>query len=184
MPPYGSGWKNRYISDMEMVKCNMNDLPVYRELARQTFFDAYEKDTDPSDLQQYIGEHFSIEAITRELTDAHCAVFFLKDESKQVTGYVKLRWDTSHELLEGKPIELQRIYVKKEYYGKGYGKLLLDYAEAYGRDHGYDWIWLCVWLDNHGAIRFYRRNGWEQFGEIKFKFGDTIFNDPVFKKKL
>lgn len=167
---------------MEIVQCTIGDLETYQTLARQTFYETYEKGTDPDDLKKYMDEHFSTEAISKELTVEPCAVFILKEN--EMLGYVKLRWDTTHELLEGKCIEMQRIYVVKQHYSKGYGKILIEHAEKYARDHGFDWIWLCVWYENHGAIRFYERSGWQKFGDKQFRFGDHVYLDPVFRKSL
>jgi ribosomal protein S18 acetylase RimI-like enzyme len=169
---------------MEMIKATIEDLLVYQSVARETFYDAYVKDTDPSDLEKYMSEHFTDEIVSEELNDPHSIAFFLKNADGNIVGYIKLRWNTTHELLTGRSIELQRIYVLKEFYNKGYGKILIDYAEQYGRQHGFEWIWLCVWGENQGAIRFYERAGWKKFGMTKFKFGDTVYDDPVFKKRL
>lgn len=168
---------------MEIVKFTIDDLDIYQSVARQTFYDAYERNTDAENLQKYIDDNFSLPVVTAELHDPDCALFYLRD-GNNIVGYIKLRWNTSHDLLEGKAIELQRIYVVKEYYGKGYGKILLDHAEQYGRENGFDWIWLCVWYENAGAIRFYEREGWKKFGMTRFKFGDVVYDDPVFKKRL
>jgi diamine N-acetyltransferase len=169
---------------MEIIQCTIDNFNAYRDLARQTFAETYEKGTDPKDLDKYIAEHFSNEAIAHELNSDQCVIFLLKDKDGGLIGYSKLRWDTSHELLQGKVIEMQRIYVLRNYYGQGYGKILISHAEQYGREQGFDWIWLCVWSENHGAIRFYEREGWQKFGDTKFKFGDEIYLDPVFSKKL
>lgn len=169
---------------MDIVKCTIDEFEPYQVLARQTFIETYEKGTDPGDLDKYIAENFSDEAITQELNSDQCAVFLLKDKDGGLVGYSKLRWDTTHELLEGRVIEMQRIYVLRQYYGQGYGKTLIGHAEQYGREHGFDWIWLCVWFENHGAIRFYEREGWHKFGDKEFKFGDGIYLDPVFRKKI
>lgn len=168
---------------MEIVKFTTDDLDVYQSVARQTFFDAYERNTDAENLQKYIDDNFALPVVTAELDDPNCALFYLR-EGNDILGYIKLRWNTSHDLLKGKVIELQRIYVVKEFYGKGYGKILLEHAEQFGRENGFEWIWLCVWYENAGAIRFYEKAGWEKFGMTRFKFGDVVYDDPVFKKKL
>jgi ribosomal protein S18 acetylase RimI-like enzyme len=167
---------------MEIIQCTINDWEICQKIARQTFFETYEKGTDAKDLEKYMTENFSTDAIKEELTSSSCAVFMLKD--KAIVGYIKLRWDTTHELLDANAIELQRIYVLNEYQGKGYGKMLIEHAEQYARNHGFEWIWLCVWYENHGAIRFYERSGWEKFGDKQFKFGDHVYLDPVLRKKL
>jgi len=169
---------------MEIVRVTIDELKQYRSLARKTFLETYESNTDPQQLKDYMEEHFSNEASVAELAGDECAVFFLKDDNGETVGYCKLRWDTTHELLEPNAMELQRIYVLGEYQGNGYGKLLLKHAEQYGREHGFDWIWLCVYYENHGAIRFYEREGWVKFGIKEFKFGDGVYLDPVMKKKL
>lgn len=166
-----------------MIKCTTDEFEEYQEFARQTFVDTYQHNTDAANLQKYVDENFSEEAIAKELTDPQCAIFMLK-AGDEILGYVKLRWNTAHPQLDKKSIELQRIYVQKDYYGKGYGKTLLAYAEQFGRENGFDWIWLCVWFENHGAIRFYEREGWEKFGETQFRFGDIVYTDPVFRKGL
>lgn len=167
---------------MEIVQCTIDDWEMYQGLTRKTFFETYEKGTPPDDLKKYMEENFSTEAIKNELTTDPCVVFILKEN--EPIGYIKLRWDTTHGSLDGKTIELQRIYIVKEQYGKGYGKNLIEHAEQYAYDHGFDWIWLCVWYENAGAIRFYERSGWEKFGDKQFKFGDHVYLDPVFRKRV
>lgn len=168
---------------MEIVQCSFDDWENYQSVARKTFFETYEKGTSADDLDKYMAENFSDDAIIEELTGDHYAVFLLKDKEK-IIGYSKLRWDTTHESLDENSMELQRIYVAKEYQGKGYGKILIDHAEQYAREQGFAWIWLCVWFENHGAIRFYERSGWQKFGDTQFKFGDHVYLDPVFRKKI
>ena len=43
---------------------------------------------------------------------------------------------------------------------------------------------LGFWSENHGAIRFYEREGWEKFAQKDFQFGNEIHVDPVFKKRI
>lgn len=172
------------MEQVEIVRCTIDDLEQYQALARKTFFDTYEVGTDPQDLQKYMEENFSTEVAQKELAGNECAIFLLKEKDLGNVGYVTLRWDTTHELLDANSIELQRIYVSKDHQSKGYGKLLISHGEQYGRQHGFDYIWLCVWYENHGAIRFYERAGWEKFGMKDFKFGDHVYQDPVFRKKL
>lgn len=169
---------------MEVVRCTVQDLEQYQWVARKTFLETYEKNTDPVQLKDYMEEHFSTAAVSSDLKGAECAVFFLKDDNGNILGYSKLRWDTTHELLEPNAIELQRIYILQEHHSNGFGKILLRHAGQYGRDHGFDWIWLCVYYENHGAIRFYEREGWSKFGIKEFKFGDGVYMDPVMKKRL
>ena len=58
-----------------------------------------------------------------------------------------------------KIIELKRMFVLKEYQGKGYGRLLLETAIAYAREEGYDKIFLDTRIELRAAIDLYRKYG-------------------------
>ncbi|MEX0349977.1 MAG: N-acetyltransferase family protein [Paracoccaceae bacterium] len=45
--------------------------------------------------------------------------------------------------------------------GQGIGKALLDLAKA-----GRDWLWLTVYVPNHRAERFYRREGFAEVARL------------------
>src|SRR5687768_13357029 len=85
----GSNWKIPNKAGMEqlaVVRCTIDDLQQYQFVARQTFFETYETGTDPGDLEKYIQEHFSTEAIIHELGSDHCTVFLLKDKDQGILG--------------------------------------------------------------------------------------------------
>jgi GNAT superfamily N-acetyltransferase len=80
-------------------------------------------------------------------------------------------------------LELQRIYLLAQYWNKGHGKTLLDFAKTWAKEQNFEWIWLIVWFKNDGAIRFYQREGWEIFGRKDFLFGNEIHHDFAFRIK-
>lgn len=83
-----------------------------------------------------------------------------------------------------KHIELQRIYVFKEYHRTGAAQLLMQEALNYARKAGYEVIWLGVWGENEKAMRFYRKYGFQVFGSHEFVVGDKIDIDLLVKKQL
>jgi ribosomal protein S18 acetylase RimI-like enzyme len=52
------------------------------------------------------------------------------------------------------------------------------------RGTGSEWIWLVVWYQNHTAIRFYERWGFESFAYFDFKFGHEIHRDHVMRLRV
>jgi ribosomal protein S18 acetylase RimI-like enzyme len=168
-----------------ITKATETDIESYQYVAQQSFIDAFEEKSNPENFKKYISTAFTIEELMPDLqNNEHAAVFFIHSENTTI-GYVKLRWDRSEEYFgTTKALELQRIYLLKEYWNKGYGRHLLDFSEKIGLEQGFEWIWLCVWCENHGAIRFYEREGWEKFAYKNFQFGDEIHVDPVLKKQL
>lgn len=170
---------------MTINRCDVNHLEEYERVARQSFFDAFEKVSDPDNFKLYVSTAFLPHILRGELEDNQTAVFFLKTDTDETAGYVKLRWDRSEEYFSNeKAIELQRIYLLEKFWRKGYGKALLEFCENFGREQDFEWIWLVVWSENYDAIRFYEREGWHQFTIKDFQFGNEIHHDPVLKKRL
>jgi diamine N-acetyltransferase len=174
-----------------LERINENQLKVLLPVAKQSFIDAFEKDSNPENFKLYVAKAFTEEVMLEELQHPESIFYALNVENTEntegplMTGYVKLRWDRSNEFFPTeKAIELQRLYLLAQYWNKGYGKILLDFSENYAREHGFEWIYLVVWLENHGAIRFYERNGWEKFARKDFMFGDEVHHDWVLRKRL
>jgi diamine N-acetyltransferase len=173
---------------MKIVQCQADDAAELLAVARQSFIDAFEKASNPDNFKAYIAKAFTPSVVAEELAHAASVFYFLKDASGETVGYAKMRWDTSDEFFpsasDGKALHLQRIYLLEKHWNKGYGRVLLDFCENYARQNDYTWIWLIVWFENHGAIRFYEREGWEKFGHKDFQFGNEIHHDFAFRKKL
>jgi ribosomal protein S18 acetylase RimI-like enzyme len=53
------------------------------------------------------------------------------------------------------------IFVKKEFRGKGIGKILLEKAQSYCREKGYSRILLMVSVNNANAIELYNKSGFK-----------------------
>ncbi len=170
---------------MHIIRCNETHLDEYQFVARQSFIDAFEKVSEPESFKQYVETAFLLDVLRGDLLDTQTAIYFLKTRDGDTAGYVKLRWDRSEEFFPNdRAIELQRIYLLEPYWGKGFGKILLDFCEKYAHKHDFAWIWLVVWSENYGAIRFYEREGWEKFALKDFQFGNEIHHDPVLRKYL
>lgn len=170
---------------MEIIRCTEQQLDDLIHVAKQSFIDAFEKQTDPENFNAYVSKAFTPSVMLAELTDPETAFFFLKTDDNETAGYLKLRWDRSEEFFPNeKALELQRIYLLEKFWNKGLGKVLLDFSENFGRDNNFIWIYLIVWFKNHGAIKFYEREGWHVFGNKDFQFGNEIHHDFALRKKL
>ena len=56
--------------------------------------------------------------------------------------------------------ELKRMYVRPQFRGKGFGKLMLDHLERFTRDRGVGVVRLETGIHQHEAIRLYERAGY------------------------
>jgi diamine N-acetyltransferase len=168
-----------------IIRCTEKDLKELLKIAKQSFIDAFEKVSDPINFKKYVKNAFQPKILRGELLDEKSIFYFIKTDNSETAGYLKMRWDRSEEFFpDEQALELQRIYFLEHYWGKGMGKMLLQFAESYGREQGFKWIYLIVWCENQAAIRFYEREGWVIFGRKNFQFGDEIHHDYALRKQL
>lgn len=76
-------------------------------------------------------------------------------------------------------IELKRIYVFSKYHGTGTGRELMTHALVHAREIGAKRMLLGTYDQNHRAVAFYERAGFQKVGERKFTVGGQVFDDIV-----
>jgi hypothetical protein len=100
-------------------------------------------------------------------------------------GYLKVNVGESQtEIKDKNTLEIERIYVLKEFHGKKVGQILYDKAIELAKDKNIENVWLGVWEENPRAIRFYEKNGFVAFDKHIFKLGNDEQTDIMMKLKL
>lgn len=122
-------------------------------------FETFEAQNSKEDMDKYLSEHFSIQQLRSELENIHSTFFFaLEDDA--VIGYVKLNTANAQTEKQAEDsIEIERIYVLKEYHGKKVGQILYNQAIQIAKEKNASYIWLGVWEENQRAIHFYKKMG-------------------------
>jgi ribosomal protein S18 acetylase RimI-like enzyme len=157
------------------------DLLVLQAISKQTFTEAFSEENSEENMRKYLNEQLSAEKLSEELADKNSAFYFAKSDNK-VIGYLKLNFGQSQtEIKDTLSVEIERIYVLKEFYGKEVGKQLLEMAIQISRQRKADYIWLGVWEHNQKAISFYRKFGFTEFGTHIFKLGNEEQTDIMMK---
>ncbi len=80
--------------------------------------------------------------------------------------------------------ELKRIYVLSRFHGSGAGAALMQAALDEARARGAPRLLLGTYENNHRAVAFYRKNGFDLIGTRKFQVGDILFDDIVMARRL
>ncbi len=173
------------ISDYIISKASSNDALQLAHISRTTFFEAFADQNTEADMELHLNEYYSIEKMKAELQDPLVS-FFLAYCNKELVGYLKM---SRHQKPEedaslNLPLELERIYSLNKMIGKGVGKLLMQTAIAYAQENGNKTIWLGVFQKNETAISFYKKWGFEIYGEHEFVVGKDIQTDWLMKKQL
>ncbi len=169
---------------MKIRKINIDDLETLRYLSIQTFKETFEEVNTEEDMQKYLDENLSIEKLKTELENVN-SEFYFAENNDEILGYLKLNFkDAQTEKLEENHFEIERIYVLKAFLGQKIGQILFDKAIEIGREKNLEYVWLGVWEENHRAIRFYGKNGFEIFGKHDFVLGEDVQTDLLMKMKI
>lgn len=174
----------REMGSIEVKRVTAADVKALQEIGRQTFFETFSGENTEDDMQKYLNEGFALEKLKKELNCPSSEFYFAQDEGGPV-GYLKLNYGISQtEIQDREALEIERIYVVKEYHGKKVGQLLYEKAIQVGLALGASYVWLGVWEKNLRAISFYRKNGFVEFDKHIFRLGNDEQTDIMMKRRL
>lgn len=167
-----------------ILEAEEQHISLLRDIGAQTFREAYMDDADAENMEIYIKETFTIANIETDFYNP-CTKFLLVQYQGKWAAYVLLRWDHTHESMEGtKALRIHRIYVVQEFWRHKIGSNLMNYIVSFAKQQGYEYLWLVVWNENLKAIQFYYHWSFEHCGYQAFHFGSEVTNDWVMRKKL
>ncbi|WP_264537654.1 GNAT family N-acetyltransferase [Flavobacterium sp. N1736] len=163
---------------------SLNEIDQLQKIGQQTFHETFSESNSEENMKSYLKEKFSYQKLTEELTDDNSEFYFATLDN-EVIGYLKINFGESQtELKDNKSLEIERIYVSKEFHGKKIGQLLYDKAIEIAKEKNTEYVWLGVWENNLRALRFYKKNGFTEFDKHIFKLGNDEQTDLMMKLKL
>ena len=172
------------MENIQIVRVAPNEIEQLQKIGRQTFQETFSESNSEENMKTYLEEGFSSEKLITELNDKNSEFYFTKSDN-EVIGYLKLNFGESQtELKDNKALEIERIYVSKEFHGKNIGQLLYNKAIEIAKNKKVDYVWLGVWEENLRAISFYKKNGFVAFDKHIFKLGDDEQTDIMMKLML
>ena len=169
---------------MQIRKLDITDLENLQKISITTFRETFEEVNSEEDMQKYLDENLSLERLKNELENQN-SEFYFAENNGEILGYLKLNFkDAQTEKVEENHFEIERIYVLKAFLGQKIGQILFDKAIEIGREKNLEYVWLGVWEENHRAIKFYEKNGFEIFGKHDFVLGEDVQTDLLMKMKI
>ncbi|WP_019038593.1 GNAT family N-acetyltransferase [Psychroflexus tropicus] len=146
------------------------------KLSRQTFIESHGHSAKAKDIEDYIQSHFNTENLTDALEDpyTHFSKVYFKS---QLAGYTKLILNQPHSLINNPNVaKFERLYLLKEFYGKGLGEALLQHNIDLAKKRQQKALWLFVWTQNDKGLKFYKKNRFKIVGKHNFKISDDHYN--------
>jgi ribosomal protein S18 acetylase RimI-like enzyme len=172
------------IDKIKIEHINHSHIAALQQIGRQTFSETFAESNSAENMAKYLEEAYSYEKLNAELNDPNSIFYFAKMD-QNVIGYLKLNFGASQtELKDKNALEIERIYVLKEFHGKKVGQLLFDKAIKIAKDHHVAYVWLGVWENNKRALQFYTKNGFVEFDQHIFVLGDEAQTDIMMKLEL
>ena len=155
------------------------DAALIASLSRQTFSETFAAQNTVADMEKFLAEQFTHEALMQEVGAAG-NYFLLAYADDEPVGYARLRErETFPERME-----IARLYATAAMVGKGVGKALMQACINLAREQGKQTVWLGVWEKNVRAINFYTAWGFEKVGEHDFVLGTDVQRDWIMQKGL
>ncbi len=169
---------------MIVRKATISDLKILKEISKTTFIETFASENSSENMTQYLESAFTDEKLIGELTNNNSEFYFAEIE-QEVVGYLKVNFnDSQTELKVSNALEIERIYVLKEFHGKNVGQILYDKAIEIAKYKSLNNVWLGVWEQNPRAIRFYEKNGFKVFDKHIFKLGEDEQTDIMMKLEI
>lgn len=168
-----------------MIRCGtVEDAGLLSELGARTFSETFAADNTEEDITEYLATSFNLAQQTAELEDP-ASTFLIAEIDGHAAGYAMLRDGEPEQGVEGaNPIELVRLYVAREWLGRGLGEQLMRACLNEARQAGHETIWLGVWEHNPRAQAFYRKWNFRPVGEHMFQLGADLQRDLLMERPL
>lgn len=172
------------MEELELTQVIVAELALLQKIGRETFSETFSEYNSVENMTNYLQEGFSAEKLTEELNNEHSSFYFAR-LGADVIGYLKVNFGGAQtELQDSKSLEIERIYVLRDYHGKRIGQILYEKAMELAEQHQVNYVWLGVWEENPRAIHFYQKNGFVAFDKHVFKLGEDEQTDIMMKKVL
>ena len=164
------------------------DAAPIAKLGAYVFSHTFAHSVEAHELQAFLDEAYTLEAIAKDLDDGDKDVIVAVDagNENEILGFAFLTRNSVEPAVEhvANRVELQRIYVDPKAHGMGVGSLLSREMDRMAREQGFAWIWLGVWEENYKALRAYERWGYRIVGKHDFCVGPVVQTDHVMLKEL
>ncbi len=169
---------------IKISKVTSADISRLQAIGRQTFVETFADKNTADDMQTYLDNNLSIDKLTDELSNPNSEFYFALVDNK-VIGYLKINYGQAQtELKDKSSLEIERIYVLKDFHGKNVGQILYNKAIDIANRTNSEYVWLGVWEKNPRAINFYKKNGFVEFDKHIFKLGNDEQTDIMMRLKL
>lgn len=152
-------------------------LQIVRDIADEVWPKTFAPILPPEQIPYMMNMMYAPEVMERELREGYRFVALIVDGTP--SGYIS--WSP----YKADTAKLHKVYLLTSCHGKGFGRLMLDYASDVCRAAGFKKLRLNVNKHNERAISVYLKNGFETVESVRNDIGGGFFmDDYVMEKRL
>lgn len=161
---------------IKIVKASTEHFELIAEIGKKSFLESHGDSASAEDINNFISKTYNKESISKEFENTKIQYHIIYFNGK-VAGFSKIELSTSNkDINELNVTKLDRFYLLKEFYGQRLGSKLIDFNIQLSKKNNQKGIWLAVWVENHRAISFYTKLGFNIEGKYNFKISETRSN--------
>ena len=164
------------MEDLEIRKATSSDLFVIEELAKMIWREHYTPIIGPNQVEYMLANFQSVAVMQEQIDNGYN--YYLMIYRGEPVGYLAIRKDAD-------AVFLSKIYVLKDYRGKGIAGTTMDFVVSESKKAGLGLIRLTVNKNNTGSIHAYEKMGFQNMGSVVTEIGEGyVMDDFVMEKKI
>jgi diamine N-acetyltransferase len=140
-----------------------SDAEVVGDIGTKSWFYTYNDIFSKEYIENRMKINYSPENIRKSAANTDLSNTFVCELNNDVVGFIQVSyynyWDK--ETFDPSRIMISRLYIYPEYIGKGIGSALLQRAEEWIKDKGFNEYYLYVEQSNKLGFNFYMRKGFK-----------------------
>jgi len=146
------------------------------EIAKLIWSEYFPGIITPEQVDYMVEKYQSADAIARQISNDGY-MYFMVLVNEEILGYLALKAD-------GNQLLLSKLYLKKEFRGRGYFNKMLLFAETIAKEKGLNSLYLAVNKHNDNAIAVYLKKGFAIKKEQTADIGNGFVMDDYVMEKM
>jgi GNAT superfamily N-acetyltransferase len=161
--------------EIKIVEAQLHDFETIQELAYEIWPIYYANIISLDQISYMLGILYNVDALKDQMEKGQR--FFLVNEDEKSVGFIGVTF------YQEIGLKIDKLYLKEECRGKGYGRQLIDFVANEGKKIPTNSLFLNVNRFNESLL-FYKKNGFEIVENLDIPFGPFWLNDFIMKKPI
>lgn len=172
------------MENLKIEECKIKDVEKLKKISYESFDETFRDYNKKEDIDLYLERAFTVEKLKNEIKNNNTKFYLVYFEDK-LAAYLKLNiLDAQSENMGKNSLEIERIYVLKEFQKHKIGEFLINFSIDKAKVLKREKIWLGVWEHNEKALKFYKKTGFKIIDSHDFYMGEDRQKDYIMIKEL